>query len=252
MWFRCKFCFNTYLFCTTWSSCFSYMPNRGFSKIPIEDDSILMKELLEKVLSRRKLKEIKGAPPSQFCGLIDVGKLFSYSTCSKYLNLLFCTLFFIQKDYLRSKSASSESATSDAASRHCARRVKRLLRRSRVSSGEAERARCRHRPRQAAASDDDDGILSSQRKQYVRPSVATSCSACVFKYTRKSAHMCVLYSYCCFALVPHLHCTRPYCRYSGWRQGRWRHRGRSVRHDSFADESSVQKLQRHHATENHE
>ena len=66
------------------------MPNRGFSKIPIEDDSILMKELLEKVLSRRKLKEIKGAAP-QSCGLIDVGKLFSYSTCSKYMyiNLLF-------------------------------------------------------------------------------------------------------------------------------------------------------------------
>ena len=38
----------------------SNIPDRGFQKIPIDDDSVLMKELLEKVLIRRKLNLIKG------------------------------------------------------------------------------------------------------------------------------------------------------------------------------------------------
>ena len=38
----------------------SYMPNRGFSKIPVDDDTILMQELLDRVLARRNVKEMKG------------------------------------------------------------------------------------------------------------------------------------------------------------------------------------------------
>ena len=37
------------------------MPNRGFSKIPVDDDTILMQELLDRVLARRNVKEMKGA-----------------------------------------------------------------------------------------------------------------------------------------------------------------------------------------------
>ena len=36
------------------------MPNKGFSKIPIEDDSVLMRELLQKVLQRRKYRQVVG------------------------------------------------------------------------------------------------------------------------------------------------------------------------------------------------
>ena len=32
------------------------MPNRGFSKIPLENDNITMREIMDKLLERRKMK----------------------------------------------------------------------------------------------------------------------------------------------------------------------------------------------------
>ena len=39
------------------------MPNRGFSKIPLENDNVTMREIMDKLLERRKIK-YRGSYPS--------------------------------------------------------------------------------------------------------------------------------------------------------------------------------------------
>ena len=55
------------------------MPNRGFSKIPLENDNITMREIMDKLLERRKMK---------YRGIY--GAMYKVDSCGTLGTVLFC------------------------------------------------------------------------------------------------------------------------------------------------------------------